>query len=96
MDDALFNQPVESIREAGKIIRGEQSASRIFEYTPLDIKSIREKTGLSQDRFANVMGISLRAYQNREQGHRHPTGPALALLSIFQRDPENALKALHA
>ncbi|WP_353573185.1 hypothetical protein [Candidatus Albibeggiatoa sp. nov. BB20] len=41
------------------------------------------------------MGISLRTYQNWEQGHRRPKGPAAALLTIFQRDPQHALKALH-
>ena len=40
------------------------------------------------------MGISLRTYQNWEQGHRHPTGPALALLAILDQDPKYALSIL--
>lgn len=95
MDDALFNELLESVQEAGQIMRGEKDASRTFEYSRLDVKSIREKTGLSQRRFASLIGISLRTYQNWEQGHRRPTGPAAALLTIFQRDTKHALKALH-
>jgi putative transcriptional regulator len=94
MDEKLFNELLESVQEAGQIIRGDKKASRIFEYSPLDVKKIREKTGLSQDRFARLIGISLRTYQNWEQGHRRPKGPAAALLTIFQHDPQNALKAL--
>jgi putative transcriptional regulator len=95
MDDTLFNELLESVQEAGEIMRGEKNASRTFEYGALDVKKIREKTGLSQERFASLMGISLRTYQNWEQGHRRPRGAAAALLTIFQRDPKNALKALH-
>jgi len=95
MDDTLFNELVESVQEAGQIVRNEKQASRTFTYNALDIKKIREKTGLSQDRFAHLIGVSLRTYQNWEQGHRRPTGAAAALLTIFQHDPQHAMKALH-
>lgn len=95
MDDTLFNELIESVQEAGQIVRGEKGASRTFEYSALDVKKIREKTGLSQERFATLIGISVRTYQNWEQGHRRPKGPAAALLTIFQHDPQHALKALH-
>jgi len=85
MDNALFEELLASIQEAGQIRRGEKPASRTFHYNPLDIKAIRQKTGCSQNRFAKLMGISLRTYQNWEQGHRHPTGPALALLAILDQ-----------
>lgn len=95
MDDALFSELIESVQEAGQIMRGEKQASRTFEYSALDVKDIRAKTGLSQERFASLMGISLRTYQNWEQGHRRPKGAAAALLTIFRNDPQHALKALH-
>lgn len=95
MDETLFNELIESIQESGQIMRGEKAPARTFEYSALDIKSIREKTGLSQDHFAKLMGISLRTYQNWEQNRRRPTGPAMALLAIFQRDPQYALRILH-
>ena len=34
------------------------------------LKELREKTGLSQKQFADQAGISVRTYQNYEQGRR--------------------------
>ena len=95
MDDELFNQLVKSIKQAGKIHRGEAKPSREFRVGEIDVKSVREQTGLSQNKFALTIGVSVRTLQNWEQGHRQPQGPALALLTIFKNDPESAIKALH-
>jgi hypothetical protein len=38
MDDTLFNELLESIHEAGQIVRGEKKASRTFEYSARDVK----------------------------------------------------------
>ncbi len=38
----LFDDLVESIKEAGKIHRGEMPPSRKFVFTPMDIKAIRK------------------------------------------------------
>ncbi|RKZ46671.1 MAG: transcriptional regulator, partial [Gammaproteobacteria bacterium] len=37
-----------------------------------------------------------RTLENWEQGRRHPTGPARALLKIVESDPEGMVKALHS
>jgi len=94
MKDAMFDELMDSIREAGSIRRGEKEASRTFEYSEPDVKQIRAKTRLSQAKFAVLIGVSPRTLQNWEQGHRHPTGPAKALLTIVDSNPEAALKAL--
>ena len=94
MKDAMFDELMESVHEAGAIRRGEKDASRTFEYTEPNIKQIRAKTRLSQAKFAVLIGVSPRTLQNWEQGHRHPTGPARALLTIVDSDPESALRAL--
>lgn len=36
----------------------------------MTLKEIREKTGLSQSKFAEKAGIPVRSYQNYEQGRR--------------------------
>lgn len=95
MDEKLFNELVGSVKEAGAIYRAEKTAKRKFSFSPLDVKAIREKTGLSQTRFAIIMGVSVRTLQNWEQGHRTPQGPAVSLLRIVDKDPEAALKAIH-
>ena len=94
MKDAMFDELMESVHEAGSIRRGEKGASRTCEYTEPNIKQIRAKTRLSQAKFAVLIGVSPRTLQNWEQGHRHPTGPARALLTIVDSDPESALRAL--
>lgn len=95
MDDNLFKELLKSVKQAGEIHRGESAPSRQFDLDKLDVKSIRENTGLSQNKFATIIGVSVRTLQNWEQGHRHPQGPALALLTILKNDPEHAIKALH-
>ena len=56
----------------------------------------RARSGLSQARFAAVLGVSTRTLQEWEQGRRKPTGPARALLTAVANDPEHVLKALCA
>ncbi|MEK6288012.1 MAG: helix-turn-helix domain-containing protein [Acidobacteriota bacterium] len=46
------------------------------------VASIREKTGLSQERFATLLGVSVRTLQDWEQGRRAPSGAARTLLLI--------------
>ncbi len=51
------------------------------------ISSIRERTGLSQSRFAELPGVSVRTLQEWEQGRRMPSGAARTLLLIAERNP---------
>ena len=48
----------------------------------------RAKTGLSQSRFAALLGISVRTRHDWEQGRRAPSGAARTLLTIALRHPE--------
>ncbi len=96
MNDTDFNLLCESIRQAGEIQRGKRKPSRTFTHADPNPQEIRNRLGLSQSRFAAIMGVSVRTLQNWEQGHRHPEGPAKALLRVVDRDPEAVLHALHA
>jgi putative transcriptional regulator len=51
------------------------------------VSSIREKTGLSQSRFAALLGVSVRTLQDWEQGRRAPSGAARTLLLVADRNP---------
>jgi putative transcriptional regulator len=55
------------------------------------IAAIREGTGLSQSRFAELLGVSVRTLQEWEQGRRAPTGAARTLLMIAHRNPRALL-----
>ncbi len=62
----------------------------------VDITHLREKLGLSQDRFAALFGLSPRTVRNWEQGVRRPEGPARVLLQVIDREPEAVMRALRA
>ena len=93
MNKELFEQLKQSLREAAQIKRGELKPSRVFKIDPKnDIVKVRGKLGLSQSKFAAVLGISADTLQNWEQGRRTPAGPAKVLLKIAAKHPEVLLE----
>lgn len=53
-----------------------------------DIGEARTAVGLSQQEFADLMGISKRTLQEWEQGRRVPTGAAKTLIKLAMKHPE--------
>lgn len=56
------------------------------------VATIREKTGLSQPKFAALLGVSVRTLQEWEQGRRAPSGAARTLLLIAAKNPRALLE----
>jgi putative transcriptional regulator len=56
------------------------------------VSSIRERTGLSQEKFARLLGVSVRTLQEWEQGRRAPSGAARTLLLIAAKNPRALLE----
>jgi putative transcriptional regulator len=56
------------------------------------VTQIRDGTGLSQARFAELLGVSVRTLQEWEQGRRAPSGAARTLLLIAARNPKALLE----
>ena len=52
-----------------------------------DIPAVRRFAGVTQEQFAEALGISVHTLRNWEQGRRRPEGPAIALLRIAVRHP---------
>ncbi|MDG6894555.1 helix-turn-helix domain-containing protein [Volucribacter amazonae] len=48
----------------------------------------RIKSGLSQDKFAKTLGISVNTLRSWEQGQRQPSGAAATLLQLLNKRPE--------
>jgi putative transcriptional regulator len=71
---------LEGIRELKRGERGRVT-------TVPSITGVREKTGLSQARFAQLLGVSVRTLQEWEQGRRAPSGAARTLLLIAAKNP---------
>lgn len=87
MNDSDFQQLLASVKEAGRIKRGEQEPARKFEVKAEDVKAIRAKLNKSQSEFALMIGVSVSTLQNWEQGRRQPEGPARALLKVASVNP---------
>lgn len=51
------------------------------------VSTVRERTGLSQQKFAALLGVSIRTLQEWEQGRRAPSGAARTLLLIAAKNP---------
>lgn len=96
MKDEMFNNLLQSVKEADAIIKLTKSPARTFEIKAPDIKKIRAKLGISQTDFAFMIGVPIDTLQNWEQDRRQPQGPALALLHIFKNDPKEAFNILHS
>lgn len=69
-----------SHKQRMRITRGEIDAAT-------DIPALRRFAGLTQEEFAEALGISVHTLRNWEQGRRRPEGPAIALLRIAARRP---------
>lgn len=71
---------LEGLRELKRGVRGRET-------TVPSVATIREGTGLSQPRFAQLLGVSVRTLQEWEQGRRAPSGAARTLLLIAAKNP---------
>jgi putative transcriptional regulator len=89
-----FENLVESVRQAGRIRRGEAEARRVTEFAPVDVKAVRRRLRKSQSEFARMIGVSVSTLQNWEQGRRRPEGPARALLRVAAANPQAVAAAL--
>ena len=93
MKKELFEELLESVKQAKAIENGELKPARVFKFNPKnDVVKVRGKLGLSQTKFAAVLGISEDTLQNWEQGRREPTGPAKVLLKIAAKHPKVLLE----
>jgi len=91
MKDELFAELLESVRQGGAILRGDQKPSRTVRVDEPDVRAVREGYGLSQSKFAALMGISAATLRNWEQGRRRPEGSARVLLRVVARNPKAVL-----
>ena len=92
MRKKLFDELLESVKQATAIERSEMKPTRMFVVKKKnDVARARARLGLSQSRFASLLGISANTLKNWEQGRRQPTGAAKVLLRVAVRHPQAVL-----
>ena len=93
-----MSETFESIRkglvEALEFTKGERQKAVVHEFTPVDVKNVRARVGMSQSEFASAFGISVATLRHWERGDRTPNGPALVLLNVVAKEPKAVLRAL--
>ena len=89
-----FEEISAGLDDALKHARGKKSKVIIHKPETIDVKAIREKTGLSQQGFCAAFGISLGTLRHWEQGLRLPRGPARVLLKVVDNDPEAVIRVV--
>lgn len=67
-------------KQRERILRGKLAGGE-------DVIALRRFVGLTQQQFADALGISVHTLRNWEQDRRSPEGPALALLRVAARHP---------
>jgi putative transcriptional regulator len=82
------NIGLEILKRLQELNRGEHGRKT----TVLSISGIRDRTGLSQSQFANLLGVSIRTLQDWKQGRRAPSGAARTLLLMAAKHPKALLE----
>ena len=91
---SAFDSIKQGLGEALEFSKGKTGKAIVHEFTPLDVKGIRAKIGMSQNEFASAFGISVSTLRHWERGDRTPQGPALVLLNVVSKEPQAVLNAL--
>jgi len=86
---------VRSIDAAEKRRQKQNKPTPYYEYSPAAVKKLRKRCGVTQPRFALLIGVNLVTVQNWEQGKRKPSTAANALLRVLDKHPEAVIDAIH-
>jgi len=96
MKKEIFDELMTSIEQGGTILRGKKAPSRSFRTDNPNVSAIRRHLGLTQQKFAELLGISPATLRNWEQGRRKPEGAARVLLCVAAKYPKAVLDTVRA
>lgn len=87
---------LKGLTELREYLQGKREL-RVYHYDvpdPVDVRAIRERSGLSQVEFARRFAISPRTLQDWEQRRREPDSASRAYLTVIDRNPDAVRRAL--
>ncbi len=89
-----FEEIQAGLEDAIKHAKNKQSKVVVHKPENINVKAIRKKTGMSQQKFCATFGISLGTLRHWEQGLRSPRGPASVLLKVVDNDPAAVIRVV--
>ena len=89
-----FTEISAGLTDAVKHAKGESTNTVEHKPEAIDVKSIRESSGMTQQKFCAAFGISLGTLRHWEQGLRSPRGPARVLLKVVKHNPSAIIDAM--
>jgi len=94
MSKKAFDKIAEGLNEALAVARGQAMPAHLHVPAEMDVRSVRAKTGLSQDAFASSFAFTVHQVRQWEQGRNRPLGAMRAYLMAIERDHEIILSLL--
>lgn len=93
----VTDELIESLQQAADMMAGKLEPGRVWNPpATVDVRAIRDRTGLSQVGFARRFGFSVGAVREWEQGRRQPEAAARVLLLVIASRPEVVDEVLQA
>lgn len=92
MNEETFQGITADLEDGIAFVRGDASRGRVA--AGMNVKGIREATGMTQAKFAAAYQIPVGTIRDWEQGRRMPDAPARTLLKLIAADPAVAARVL--
>jgi len=88
---AVLHETVSDMFDSGVISKqtmrrfDESCLTPIQDFTPEEIRALREREQVSQTVFAHHLNVSTKSVSQWERGEKHPRGTSLKLLSLVEK-----------
>ncbi len=89
-----LEQLMTGLDEVEAFLAGQNKGFKVHVPDEVDVKSIRNKLGMTQACFSDTFGFSLDAIKHWEGGRRKPEAPARTLLTVIDKNPGAVISAL--
>jgi putative transcriptional regulator len=89
-----FDSISRGLNEAVAHAKGKRVAVKTYKPETVDVATLRQGMGITQEQFAARFGFSVATLRHWERGDRTPQGASLVLLSVIKRAPDVVTAAL--
>ena len=76
-------------KETGAVVH-RRAVQEVEQFTPKQIKEVRQSAGMTQKTFAACIGVSVKSIEAWEGGRSRPDGPARRLIGLMKSRPRFA------